>query len=88
MDNFDNIIRMEKILNMALEAVRLKDKIALRNMSNEIDELIAYYESEAWLKDFEADEKGLFPANLKRGVLSEDAVYDLICDLEELNFSK
>ena len=36
------------------------------------------------MDDFEADEAGKFPADLKRGVLSEDAVYDLIAEHREL----
>ena len=43
-----------------------------------------YYESGLWRTDFEADEAGELPADLKRGVLSEDAVYDLITDETEL----
>ena len=39
-----------------------------------------YYGSTKWIDDFEADEAGELPADLKRGVLSEDAVYDLITD--------
>lgn len=41
----------------------------------EIDRLAAYYSSEAWKADFAADEAGLLPAGMKRGVLSEDGVY-------------
>ena len=40
--------------------------------------LLAYYEDGRWLADFEADERGLLPPELKRGVLSEDGLYDLI----------
>ena len=40
-----------------------------------------YYESPQWREDFEADEAGKFPKDLKRGVLSEDGIYNL---LEEL----
>ena len=36
------------------------------------------------MEDFEADEQGLLPPGLKRGVLSEDAVYDLLTDNREL----
>lgn len=43
-----------------------------------------YYGSSKWIDDFEADEAGRLPADLKRGVLSEDAVYDLITDHSEL----
>lgn len=44
----------------------------------EIDRLAAYYSSEAWKADSAADEAGLLPANLKRGVLSEDGVYGIL----------
>ena len=43
-----------------------------------IDALEAYYESPLWKADFAADEDGRFPAGMKRGVLSEDGVYDLL----------
>ena len=51
----------------------------------EIDRLAAYYSSEAWKADFAADEAGLLPANLKRGVLSEDAAWNVLSDSRELN---
>ena len=47
-----------------------------------MDTLLAYYEGGVWLKDYEADEKGLLPKDLKRGVLSEDGVYNLIAELD------
>ena len=37
-----------------------------------------YYESPLWREDFEADEAGLLPADLKRGVLSEDGIYNML----------
>lgn len=37
-----------------------------------------YYTSGWWLRDYEADEQGLLPDDLKRGVLSQDALYDLL----------
>ena len=40
--------------------------------------LEAYYTSPAWRTDFEADEAGLLPSDLKRGVLSEDGIYNLL----------
>ncbi|MBP3798715.1 MAG: DUF4298 domain-containing protein [Ruminococcus sp.] len=43
-----------------------------------LDELSAYYTSDAWKNDFAADEAGLLPKDLKRGVLSEDGIYDLL----------
>ena len=47
--------------------------------------LIQYYESGQWLHDYELDEKGLLPQNLKRGVLAQDAVYDFLDRIKNLN---
>lgn len=44
--------------------------------------LRAYMESGQWRLDFEADEAGLLPKDLKRGVLSEDGLYDLLEELD------
>ncbi|MBE6565335.1 MAG: DUF4298 domain-containing protein [Ruminococcaceae bacterium] len=44
--------------------------------------LCEYYQSGLWLADYEADEKGLLPPGLKRGVLSQDAVYDFLSETE------
>ena len=37
-----------------------------------------YYTGPQWREDLAADEAGLLPPDLKRGVLSEDAVWDLL----------
>ena len=41
-------------------------------------QLSDYYGSPAWKRDFTADETGLLPKDLKRGVLSEDNIYNLL----------
>lgn len=43
-----------------------------------------YYVSTQWMTDYEADEAGAIPSDLKRGVLSEDTVYDLLTEHREL----
>lgn len=50
-----------------------------------LQELIEYYENGQWLADYEADEVGLLPHDLKRGVLSEDGVYNLLFEIEQQN---
>ena len=40
--------------------------------------LTRYLESGQWLRDYELDEQGLLPAGLKRGVLSQDALFDFL----------
>lgn len=42
-----------------------------------------YYTAGDWRKDYEADEVGLLPTDLKRGVLSQDGVYNLVERLGE-----
>ena len=42
-------------------------------------------ETNAWREDFEADEAGLVPKDLKRGVLSEDGLYNLLGDIVSLH---
>ncbi len=46
--------------------------------------LESYYRGPLWRRDFEDDEKGKFPRDLKRGVLSEDGVYDLLHEYDAL----
>ena len=46
-----------------------------------LGELVRYYEDGQWKKDYELDEQGLLPQDLKRGVLSQDGVYNLLDQL-------
>ena len=43
-----------------------------------LGELVSYYEGGQWLRDYELDEQGLLPPDLKRGVLSQDGIYNLL----------
>lgn len=45
-------------------------------------QLIRYYEGGRWMEDYQLDEQGLLPPGLKRGVLSEDGVYNFLSELE------
>ena len=49
-----------------------------------MQELVDYMDSGKWMQDFEADESGLLPEDLKRGVLSEDGLYNLLEEYEML----
>ena len=50
-----------------------------------VSELKTYYESVKWRKDFENDKAGLLPKNLKRGLLSEDGIYNLLEEYREVS---
>ena len=56
----------------------------LDSVRGDIQALSAYYEGSLWREDFEADEAGLLPPDLKRGVLSEDGVYNLLSEYDTL----
>ena len=43
-----------------------------------------YYGSNEWKQDYADDEAGMFPKDLKRGVLSEDGIWNLLSDWQEL----
>ena len=50
---------------------------------NKINMLADYLDSGMWLKDYELDEKGLIDQSVKRGILSEDGLYNLIFEIQE-----
>jgi hypothetical protein len=57
---------------------RLFDEAATSHDAEKIALLDAYYTSGEWREDYEADERGELPPDLKRGVLSQVALYDLL----------
>ena len=67
----DRIKRVEKY-------ERLFDEAAVSHDPEKLRLLDAYYTSGQWWEDYEADERGELPPDLKRGVLSQDALYDLL----------
>ena len=82
MEQLSRIIYMESLLDRCTQGLR--SGLAPELFSDAIRELSDYYSSPLWRADFEADEAGMLPADLKRGVLSEDAVYDLLCSHSHL----
>ena len=80
------IRRMERNLVSASAAVkRLSTALdKWESVQAAIAALDGYYGSDLWRKDFEDDEAGRLPADLKRGVLSEDGIWDLLADCKEL----
>ncbi len=75
----ERIARFEGYLDEANAAIDALEKALgeYRRVRPKINALKEYYAGE-WLKDFEADEAGLLPQGLKRGVLSQDGVFDLL----------
>ena len=69
--HMDRIERVEKYERLFEEATVTHAPDILRLLD-------AYYTSGEWQDDYEADERGELPPDLKRGVLSQDALYDLL----------
>lgn len=65
-----------------LSAAAFKDEGLSEDLQSKMKLLEEYYTSGEWRADYEADEAGEFPPELKRGVLSQDAVYDLLTELD------
>ena len=87
MNPIERISRMEAVLRAA-EAVLERLGIALEDyadLQEELRALEAYYGSQDWLDDLDLDRAGGLPRELKRGVLSEDEVYDLLERESELH---
>lgn len=86
MDRIDRIREMEQRMDRAARWIRSVSSALEERASIESDmyELASYYESAQWMEDYEADESGLLPDGLKRGVLSEDGLYSLLAEYEEL----
>ncbi|MGO3261153.1 MAG: DUF4298 domain-containing protein [Mesonia sp.] len=82
----DRITKMENILDELTMVVEKSDKTLneLADSCKNLKTLKKYYESQ-YMKDVMADKRNEVPQDLKRGVLSEDAVYTLLTDLFELS---
>ncbi len=79
----DRIRRMEQylvevmnVLNTCPNAIN-EDAVIREKMR----ELTHYYQNGQWLRDYDCDVRGELPVDLKRGVLSQDTLYDLFCEI-------
>ena len=80
----ERIEHLERIFDEVKESF-ISDKNFFENkkMQVKVSLLTQYLESGQWLRDSELDEKGELPKELKRGILSEDGLYNLITDIEQ-----
>ena len=76
-----------KIMEEYYDTLRaaLLEKKSFDNFSEEEKAMLVclteYYEGGQWLKDYEADEQGLIPSEVKRGILAQDTLYNFLqCD--------
>ena len=82
----DRISHYEEIMDRVLRVVKL-DGITpgvYTSVLPALKELEDYYTSPEWQEDYAADEAGLLPEGLKRGVLSQDGISDLLDRFRDL----
>ena len=86
MKQIERIERMEQNLERATDALRaLNDALdEYETVQEALQELDTYYGSDTWKQDFSDDEQGRLPNTLKRGVLSEDAIWNVLEDYRAL----
>lgn len=87
MEQTERIRQMEQRLESASTAI-MELSAALdkyQEAQKAIATLSEYYGSDEWKQDFADDEAGRLPRNLKRGVLAEDGIWNMLADSHELN---
>ena len=80
----ERIKLMEQRFHKVLAAMKEESDASLEAVKEDVAELSKYYDSELWKQDFAADEAGNLPPDLKRGVLSEDGIWNLLSDYRDL----
>lgn len=86
-ESIKRIREMEQLLDEVSAAV-MNLTILLENQEEvrrKVDRLAAYYESEDWKQDYADEEAGKFPSDLKRGILSEDGIWNVLTRWRELD---
>ena len=86
MTQIERIRQMEQLLEKVSATVaELSNAL---NKYEEVQEAIAtlneYYGSKEWKQDYADDEARLLPTNLKRGILSEDGLWNVLADCREM----
>ena len=61
-----------------------KQIVEYKDFLSEIKKLETYYTSQQWKDDYAMDEAGIVPEKLKRGVLSQDGIWNMMERNKEL----
>ena len=89
MDNLQSTIERIQRMEQILDEITLISKINPEEITTDatVQEKICileeYLDSGQWMRDYECDERGELPGDLKRGILSEDALYNLLAEIND-----
>lgn len=80
--DYNHVVEMTEIYE---EHKKLLDKLGssleeFKNHQKEVEKLEKYYYSEKFMEDYDASNKGEIPDDINQGILTEDAIYDLLGD--------
>ena len=80
MNQIERIEYMERLFDFVIDARKEQpiDPEKSARIQEALRILAEYYTSDEWKQDFADDEAGLLPKDLKRGVLSEDGIWNLL----------
>ena len=83
--NIARIRQMEQYFDEVLNVLDVNSELVYQdaNVQKMMQVLTEYMDSGQWLQDYECDERGELPRDLKRGVLSQDGLYNLLCDVRQ-----
>ena len=86
MKQIERIKQMEERFERASKAIKALSSALdeYEKVQEDLAALSKYYGSKTWKKDFNDDEAGRLPQDLKRGVLSEDGIWNLLEGNKEL----
>ena len=76
-------LRMERVAKTVEELMTALSHF--KALDDDLELLDQYYGSDEWKQDLAADEAGRLPRDLKRGVLSEDGLWNLLSEVREMN---
>lgn len=76
-------LRMERVAKIVEELMTALSHF--KALDDDLEVLDQYYGSDEWKQDLAADEAGRLPRDLKRGVLSEDGLWNLLSEVREMN---
>ena len=85
-ERIERIKKMEAKLDDVTPKIRAFEE-SLNNMKKVFEDMkiLSDYYSNEWKQDYEADEEGKIPKDLKRGVLGQDTLYNLFDDYKEIS---
>ncbi|MFO3716172.1 MULTISPECIES: DUF4298 domain-containing protein [Anaerococcus] len=80
--DYDYIVELTKIYEDHKKLTEKLDEALndFKSHQKELEKLERYYYSEQFRDDYDASNKGEIPSEINQGILTEDAIYDLLGD--------